>query len=146
MVLASEIENNRLLMKLQDLTIAVIGLGYVGLPLAIAFNRKRKVYGFDIDPERISSLDRNEDNTLEVSKEDLQNADNLVFTSNLDDLKSANFFIITVPTPIDNNNQPDLRPLLAASKSVGSILKRGDIVVLNQLFILVPQRKNVFQC
>ena len=83
MVLASEIENNRLLMKLQDLTIAVIGLGYVGLPLAIAFNRKRKVYGFDINPERISSLDRNEDNTLEVSKEDLQNADNLVFTSNL---------------------------------------------------------------
>ncbi len=116
-------------MKLEDLTIAIIGLGYVGLPLAIAFSKKRKVVGFDISIPRIKELNGGFDNTLEVSQADLNNANNLYFTNDLTDLKDANFYIVTVPTPIDSSNKPDLGPLISATRSIGSVLQKGDIVV-----------------
>jgi UDP-N-acetyl-D-glucosamine/UDP-N-acetyl-D-galactosamine dehydrogenase len=116
-------------MKLEDLTIAIIGLGYVGLPLAIEFSKKRKVIGFDISELRVEELSRGFDNTLEVSEIDLENAKNLSFTNHVSDIKEANFYIVTVPTPIDTNNKPNLEPLLGASKTIGSVLKQGDIVV-----------------
>jgi len=111
--------------------IAVIGLGYVGLPLAHAFSEKYSVVGFDINQERIDELNSGFDRTLELSdtqvKESLENG--MVFTSNLDDTKECNIYIITVPTPIDNNNEPDLTPLIKSSQSVGKVLKKGDIVI-----------------
>jgi UDP-N-acetyl-D-galactosamine dehydrogenase len=116
-------------MKLEDLTIAIIGLGYVGLPLAVAFSKKRKVIGFDISESRIEELANGLDNTLEVCESDLKNTKNLSFTNHVPDIKEANFYIVTVPTPIDENNEPNLEPLLSASKTIGSVLKQGDIVV-----------------
>ncbi|MDC0091601.1 nucleotide sugar dehydrogenase [Gammaproteobacteria bacterium] len=117
------------MMKLEDLTIAIIGLGYVGLPLAVAFSKKRKVIGFDISESRIEELANGLDNTLEVCESDLKNTKNLSFTNHVPDIKEANFYIVTVPTPIDENNKPNLEPLLSASKTIGSVLKQGDIVV-----------------
>lgn len=116
-------------MKLADLRIAIIGLGYVGLPLAVEFGKKVPVIGFDIYQKRIDELKNGQDHTLEVSSEELKQSHHLSFTANLDDLKECNFFIVTVPTPIDNYKQPDLTPLIKASTSIGKILKRGDIVV-----------------
>ena len=116
-------------MKLAELKIAIIGLGYVGLPLAVEFGEKSSVIGFDINHSRIDELKRGEDHTLEVSSEDLKKADQLNFTANLHDLKEANFFIVTVPTPVDQVNRPDLTPLKKASETVGQALKKGDIVV-----------------
>jgi UDP-N-acetyl-D-galactosamine dehydrogenase len=109
--------------------ISIIGLGYVGLPLAVAFNKKYKVIGFDINSKRIEELKKGIDRTLEVSKEELKEAKNLEFTSNLEELKKANIHIITVPTPIDKHKNPDLTPLIMASRSIGRILKKGDIVI-----------------
>jgi UDP-N-acetyl-D-glucosamine/UDP-N-acetyl-D-galactosamine dehydrogenase len=108
--------------------ISVVGLGYVGLPVAVAFGETSEVIGFDINEKRISELINGEDKTGEVSFSDLT-ASNIRFTSNLNDLSKANFHIVAVPTPIDSENKPDLKPLLSASKTVGQILKKGDIVV-----------------
>ncbi|MBV52785.1 MAG: GDP-mannose dehydrogenase [Coxiellaceae bacterium] len=108
--------------------VSVVGLGYVGLPLAVAFGKKSNVIAFDIKADRISELKSGIDNTLEVEKEELKAAD-LTFTVNPSDLKKANFHIVAVPTPIDNSKQPDLTPLLRASETIASILKMGDIVV-----------------
>lgn len=116
-------------MILKDSTIAVIGMGYVGLPLAVEFGKTRSVIGFDINDKRISELNRHEDSTLEVSKEELAKAKNLKFSSQSDDLKGAQVFIIAVPTPIDKANRPNLSPLIKATKIVGKLLKKGDVVI-----------------
>ena len=116
-------------MKLENLKIAIIGLGYVGLPLAVEFGKKLPVIGFDIQQKRIQELKSGQDHTLEVSSEELKQAIHLSYSANLDDLRSCNFFIVTVPTPIDEFKQPDLTPLIKASTSIGKVLKKGDVVV-----------------
>ncbi len=116
-------------MKVEDLKLAIVGLGYVGLPLAVEFGRIRKVVGFDINPRRIEQLRAGEDVTLETSGEELAAASKLTFTMDLTDLRDCNCFIVTVPTPIDDHKRPDLTPLLKASEAVGKVLKRGDIVI-----------------
>lgn len=108
--------------------IAVIGLGYVGLPLAVEFSRVREVIGFDIDTKRVTELKSGQDSTLEVSSESILKS-SLTFTTNPEDLRSCDCFIVTVPTPVDTTQRPDLKPLLSASTTVGSILKRGDLVI-----------------
>lgn len=117
------------MMQLAELKIAIIGLGYVGLPLAVEFGKKTPVVGFDIHQKRIDELKSGQDHTLEVSSEELSQATHLSYSANLEDLKSCNFFIVTVPTPIDDYKQPDLTPLVKASTSIGKVLKKGDIVV-----------------
>ncbi len=117
------------MLTLAELKIAIIGLGYVGLPLAVEFGKKVPVIGFDIHQKRIEELQNGQDHTLEVSPEELRQATQLSYSANLDDLKSCNFFIVTVPTPIDDYKQPDLTPLIKASTSIGKVLKKGDIVV-----------------
>jgi len=114
-----------------EVKIAVIGLGYVGLPLARLFSTKYNTVGFDLSQGRVNELMAGHDSTLEVSDELLQSAiaDGLVCTSNVEDLKSCNFYVIAVPTPVDNNNNPDLTPLIGASTTVGNVLSKGDIVV-----------------
>lgn len=116
---------------MSNIAIAIIGLGYVGLPLGVEFSKKYKVIGFDINEKRINELKSGFDRTLEVSKENLQNAikNKMSFTCNAKDLSQANIYIITVPTPIDKNKQPDLTPLMKASESVGKVLKKDDIVI-----------------
>jgi UDP-N-acetyl-D-glucosamine/UDP-N-acetyl-D-galactosamine dehydrogenase len=109
--------------------IALIGLGYVGLPLAVEFGKKRKVVGFDINQDRINMLKSGVDSTLETTKQELKDAIHLSYTTNLDCVKDCTIYIITVPTPIDKHKRPDLTPLEKSSKAVGSILKKGDIVV-----------------
>ena len=109
--------------------IAIIGLGYVGLPLAVAFGEKRPVVGFDINAKRIAELKQGEDFTREVSTEELAAASQLSFTDSLDDIADCTVFIVTVPTPIDDFKTPDLTPLVKASESVGKVLKSGDIVI-----------------
>jgi len=110
-------------------TIGVIGLGYVGLPLAVEFGKYRKVVGFDIYQARVDELEAGHDSTLETSDEDLAAAKNLSFTTNLEDLREASIYIIAVPTPTDKNNRPDLTPLVKASETVGKVLSDGDIVI-----------------
>ena len=117
------------MLQLSDLKIAIIGLGYVGLPLAVEFGKKYPVIGFDINQHRIDELINGQDHTLEVSTEELRNSEQLDFSADLDDLKKSNFFIVTVPTPVDQVNRPDLTPLKKASETVGYALKKGDIVV-----------------
>lgn len=117
------------MLSIADLKIAVIGLGYVGLPLAVEFGKKVPVIGFDIYQKRIDELKSGQDHTLEVSPEELKQANQLSYSANLEDLKSCNFFIVTVPTPIDEFKQPDLTPLVKASTSIGQVLKKGDVVV-----------------
>lgn len=114
---------------LQDINLAVIGLGYVGLPLAVEFGKKRTVVGFDINKPRIAALQAGHDSTLEVSDAEMAEATQLSYTSNLDDLKNCNVFIVTVPTPIDDFKRPDLTPLIKASETIGQALKKGDIVI-----------------
>ena len=109
--------------------IALIGLGYVGLPLAVEFGKKRDVTGFDINKDRIDLLKKHIDPTLEITKKEFTEATYLNFTSNVDDLKDCNIFIVTVPTPIDKHKRPDLTALEKSSETVGSILKKGDIVI-----------------
>jgi UDP-N-acetyl-D-galactosamine dehydrogenase len=109
--------------------LAIIGLGYVGLPLAVEFGKSRKVIGFDINTPRIKALQSGLDKTLEVNKEEIASAKQLSFTDNLHELAQCNVFIVTVPTPIDEHKRPDLTPLISASKAIGSILKKGDIVI-----------------
>lgn len=109
--------------------IAVIGLGYVGLPLAVAFGEKHPVVGFDISAKRIAELKQGEDFTREVSVQELAVASQLSFTGCLGDIADCTVFIVTVPTPIDDYKTPDLTPLIKASESVGKVLKSGDIVI-----------------
>jgi len=117
------------MITINNLKIAVIGLGYVGLPLAVEFGKQHSVIGFDINASRIAALDSGTDHTLEVSEEELAVAIHLRYSSDINELKDCNFFIVTVPTPIDNSKQPDLTPLINASKSIGALLKKDDIVV-----------------
>ena len=116
-------------MEMSNKVLAVIGLGYVGLPLAVEFGRHRRVIGFDIKQDRIEELRAGTDRTLEVPAEELAAAGHLGFTSDPEALREARIFIITVPTPIDVHKRPDLTPLLRASETVGRVLKRGDIVI-----------------
>lgn len=109
--------------------IGIIGLGYVGLPLAVEFGKIVDVIGFDINQARIDELKKGIDRTLEVDKDELTSAKRLMFSSDLVDLKQANFFIVTVPTPVDEYKTPDLTPLIRASETVGRVLKKGDIVI-----------------
>ena len=112
-------------MNSNNTNICLIGLGYVGLPLAVAFAEKFKVVGFDIDESRIRDLKDGIDKTLEVESNLLESVkSNITYTSNIQDTKNCNIYIVTVPTPIDKVNRPDLTPLLEASKTVGSVLKR----------------------
>lgn len=115
--------------ELSYINLAVIGLGYVGLPLAVEFGKKRSVVGFDINQPRIAALQAGHDSTLEVSNEELVQAAQLSYTSKMDDLKNCNVFIVTVPTPIDDFKRPDLTPLIKASETIGQVLKKGDIVI-----------------
>ncbi|RZF51143.1 Vi polysaccharide biosynthesis UDP-N-acetylglucosamine C-6 dehydrogenase TviB [Acinetobacter halotolerans] len=117
------------MLTLAELKIAIIGLGYVGLPLAVEFGKKFPVVGFDIHQKRVDELKSGQDHTLEVSPEELKQAEHLTYTANLEDLKDCNFFIVTVPTPVDHVNRPDLSPLRKASESLGKVLAKGDIVV-----------------
>lgn len=117
------------MLQLSELKIAIIGLGYVGLPLAVEFSKKVPVVGFDIHQKRLDELKSGQDHTLEVSPEELAQSSHLSYTANLEDLKDCNFFIVTVPTPIDEFKQPDLTPLIKASQSIGQVLKAGDVVV-----------------
>ena len=110
-------------------TIAIIGLGYVGLPLAVEFGKHRPVIGFDINTQRIAALRDGHDHTLEVEPAELAEARHLVFTSTPEDLKAASIYIVTVPTPIDAHKRPDLTPLIKASETLGKVLKAGDIVI-----------------
>lgn len=116
-------------MNLENVKISVIGLGYVGLPLAVEFGKKFPVIGYDIKASRINELRAGKDNTLEVEPEELKEALLLQYTRDISELKSCNVHIVTVPTPIDNYKRPDLSPLLKASESVGSVLKKGDIII-----------------
>ena len=137
-------------MKLEKIKLAVIGLGYVGLPLAVEFGKKYSVIGFDINEKRILELKSGIDRTLEVDKKELGLAIHLEYTSNLVDLKNTQIFIVTVPTPIDGANRPDLTPLIKASQAVGSVLKKGDIVIYESTVypgcteeVCVPALENV---
>lgn len=116
-------------MNQSDKKIAVIGLGYVGLPLAVEFGKYFHTFGFDINEHRIQELKEGTDRTLEMSKENIVSSSKLSFTNSLDSLRDATIFIVTVPTPIDTNNRPDLRPLIGASTTVGKVLKKGDTVI-----------------
>ena len=116
-------------MSLKNTHIAVIGLGYVGLPLAVEFGKHYPVVGFDINAGRVSELQAGEDRTLEVDAAELATAKQLSFTTQLADLAACNVYIVTVPTPIDEHKQPDLTPLVKASESIGKVLKKGDTVV-----------------
>ncbi len=112
-----------------DNKIAVIGLGYVGIPLAVEFGKKIETIGLDINSHRINELRKGYDRTLEMDESDLKSSTHLTFTESIEDTKDCNIFIITVPTPINSKNLPDLTPLILSSKSVGSVLKKGDIVI-----------------
>ena len=114
---------------LSEIKVAVIGLGYVGLPLSIEFGKKRKTFGFDINTDRIDNLKKGIDSTREITKQQFSEASNLEFTSSIDDIKHCQCYIVTVPTPIDENNKPNLNPLIEASKTVGKLLSTGDIVI-----------------
>ena len=118
-----------LIKNLSDVKLAIIGLGYVGLPLAAEFAKRRKVIGFDINPARIAALKAGHDATLEVSDDELREATGLHYTTDLADLATANVYIVTVPTPIDEHKRPDLSPLIKASGTIGEVLKKGDIVI-----------------
>ena len=113
----------------RSLKIAVIGLGYVGLPLAVEFGKRFRTTGFDVKSSRIQALERGHDATLEVTSDELASAKNLTFTTRIDDLAACKVFIVTVPTPIDEYKRPDLTPLEKASATIGKVLKKGDVVV-----------------
>lgn len=117
------------MLKLSDTYIAVIGLGYVGLPLAVEFGKQYQTLGFDINEARISELKKGVDHTLEVSRDELASANKLKYCDDITELRHANVFIVTVPTPIDEHCQPDLTPLIKASETLGKVIKPGDIVI-----------------
>ena len=115
--------------SLDQVRIAVVGLGYVGLPLAVAFGKRRPVIGFDINPQRIAQLQAGHDATQETTPEQLAAATQLRFASDVAELAACRTFIVTVPTPVDDAMQPDLTPLEKASATVGSVLKAGDVLL-----------------
>ena len=115
--------------KLADVKVGVVGLGYVGLPLAVAFAKRFYVLGFDINSERVKELEGGIDTTLELSNSELEAAKSLVYSCREDDLKSCNTFIVTVPTPIDKFKRPDLTPLLKASEMLGRVIKKNDVII-----------------
>ncbi len=117
------------MIRFEDVKLAVVGLGYVGLPLAVEFGKCRPVLGFDINARRIDELNQGRDHTLEVEPEELQAAKQLRYSADAESLVEANVFVVTVPTPIDQYKQPDLTPLVRASETIGRVLKRGDIVI-----------------
>jgi len=117
------------MLTLSDIKLAVIGLGYVGLPLAVEFAKQRDVLGFDINQARIDALRAGHDSTLEVSDEEMREAKGLRYSADAQDLAACNVFIVTVPTPIDEHKRPDLTPLVKASETIGKVLKKGDIVI-----------------
>jgi UDP-N-acetyl-D-galactosamine dehydrogenase len=117
------------MMILSEVRLAVIGLGYVGLPLAVEFGKSIPVIGFDINEQRIQSLRGSKDHTLELTSDQILESKYLSFSDSVEELRSKNVFIVTVPTPIDENNSPDFTPLRSASKMLGGLLKRGDIVI-----------------
>jgi len=116
-------------MNLNQAKIAVIGLGYVGLPLAVEFGKRRPVIGFDINPARIAELKSGQDGTLEVSPEELVEASHLQYSSNIEELRGCQIFIVTVPTPVDQANRPDMTPLVRASETVGRVMPQGAVVI-----------------
>ena len=122
-------QNTPMIPTTGETKIAVIGLGYVGLPLAVEFGKHYDVCGFDIDPNRIAALREGRDSTLECSPEELASARRLTFASDPEALRDCNVYIVTVPTPIDASNRPDLTPLLRASETVGAVIARGDFVI-----------------
>jgi UDP-N-acetyl-D-galactosamine dehydrogenase len=117
------------MLSLRNCRLGVVGLGYVGLPLAVEFGKHFHTVGFDIKPQRIAELRRGRDSTLETTREELKGAKRLKFTTDLKDLGACRVFIVTVPTPIDTYKRPDLTPLVKASETVGKVLKKGDVVV-----------------
>ena len=116
-------------LSLRKCRVGVIGLGYVGLPLAVEFGKHFETIGFDIRQARIDELERGRDSTLEVSRQELKAAARLAYTAKLADLRRCNVFIVTVPTPIDGYKRPDLTPLVKASETVGQVLRKGAVVV-----------------
>jgi UDP-N-acetyl-D-galactosamine dehydrogenase len=116
-------------MLLENAKIAIIGLGYVGLPLAVEFGKKRETLGFEINPLRVDELQNGEDSTLECSPDELKEAINLTYTTDTENLKNCNVFIVTVPTPINDHKQPDLTPLEKASEMLGHVIGKGDLVI-----------------
>src|SRR6056297_1792551 len=115
--------------NLPDVQIAIIGLGYVGLPLALEFAKKFQTIGFDINPRRIAELSEGHDRTREADASELREASGLTFTADPAEIADANIYIITVPTPIDEHKRPDLRPLISASETVGKLLQPGNVVI-----------------
>jgi len=118
-----------MLHSLENVKLGIIGLGYVGLPLAIEFGKKYPTIGFDINSKRVEELKQGHDFTLEVSTEELANSEFISYSANVDDLKSCNVYIVTVPTPVDKNKQPDLTPLVKASAMLAKVLSKNDIVI-----------------
>ncbi|WMN55617.1 Vi polysaccharide biosynthesis UDP-N-acetylglucosamine C-6 dehydrogenase TviB [Vibrio fluvialis] len=116
-------------MKLENLNIGIIGLGYVGLPLAVEFGKKYKTIGFDINNKRVVELQQGVDSTLECSQQELESAPLLSYTCELADIKDCNFYVVTVPTPITEDNTPDLTPLKKASEAISKVISKGDVVV-----------------
>jgi len=114
---------------LANVRIGIIGLGYVGLPLAVEFGKKISTLGFDINKARVAELSSGKDHTLECSPEELASAATLTFSTNLNDLNDCNVYIVTVPTPVDKSNRPDLTPLIKASETVGKVISKGDVVI-----------------
>ena len=131
--------------KIKDSQIAVVGLGYVGLPLAVEFGKHFNTIGFDINQSRIKELKNGNDSTMEVSKDNLESSENLIFSNDAQDIKDSNIFIITVPTPIDRHKNPNLKPLISASEIVGNILKKMTSLYTNQRSIQELLKRFVFQ-
>jgi len=125
--------------------IGIIGLGYVGLPLAMEFGKKISTVGFDINSARIAELCSGEDSTLEVEPDELKLATFLTYSDSTADLSKCNVFIVSVPTPINNHKLPDLSPLERASETLGKVIKQDDTVFLNLLFIQVQQKKFAYR-
>ena len=117
------------MITLENTKLAIIGLGYVGLPLAVEFGKKMPVVGFDINELRVNELLSGVDSTLEASAEELKEAVQLEYTASIDDLKSCNVYVVTVPTPIDKNKNPDLTPLIKASAMLGTVISEGDVII-----------------
>src|SRR6516225_4019379 len=117
------------MLRLRNSRIGVVGLGYVGLPLAVEFGKQFETIGFDVKPQRIAQLRKGHDSTLEVSPEELRAAQRLTFTTDLEQLRRCRVFVVTVPTPIDGYKRPDLSPLMRASESVGAVLGKGALVI-----------------
>ncbi|MDH5256548.1 MAG: nucleotide sugar dehydrogenase, partial [Gammaproteobacteria bacterium] len=117
------------MITLENTHIGILGLGYVGLPLAVEFGKKFPTTGFDINKPRVEELKSGKDSTLEVEPDELATADKLTYTANKDDLKACNVYIVTVPTPIDNYKRPDLSPLYGASRMLADVISKGDVVI-----------------